>query len=90
VAAELALAACYEIALTRERPQLRPAAGFLARAVLAAGAALVPVLLLGLPSLAAALLGTAIYGLALILLGAVPPELRHAVLKRDPKSLDPS
>jgi O-antigen/teichoic acid export membrane protein len=78
-AAELALAACYEVSLTRGRPQLRPSAGFLWRAALAAAAAL-PVLLLGLPSLAQALVGLAIYAGVLIALGAVPPELRHALL----------
>ena len=81
MAAELALAVCYEVALTRDRPQLRASAGFLWRAVLAAAAALL-VLLLGLPSLAAALLGLAIYGGVLVALGAVPPELRHALLPK--------
>ena len=79
MAAELALAACYEVSLTRDRRQLRPSASFLWRAVLAAAAAL-PVLLLGLPSLVTALLGLAIYTAVLIALGAVPPELRHALL----------
>ena len=86
VAAELALAVCYEISLTRNRPQLRPSAGFLWRAALAAAAAL-PVLLLGLPSLAAALAGLAVYVGVLAALGAVPPELRHALLpKGGPKA----
>jgi O-antigen/teichoic acid export membrane protein len=80
LAAELTLAVCYEVALTRSRPQLRPSGGFLSRAALAAAAALVPMLLLGLPSLAAALVGLAIYGGVLIVLGVVPPELRHALL----------
>ena len=80
-AAELALAACYEVSLTRNRRQLRPSAGFLWRAACAAAAAL-PVLLLGLPSLAAALIGLAVYGAVLAVLGAVPPELRHALLSR--------
>jgi O-antigen/teichoic acid export membrane protein len=80
LAAELALAVSYEISLTRGRPQLRPSAGFLPRAVIAAAVALVPVLLLGLPSLAAALVGVALYGGALMALGAVPSELRHALL----------
>ena len=82
VAAELALAACYEVALTSERPQLRLSAGFLGRALLAVAVAVVPVLLLGLPSLVAALAGTAVYGAALMLLGVVPPQLRYAVLRK--------
>jgi O-antigen/teichoic acid export membrane protein len=80
LAAELSLAASYEVSLTRDRPQLRPSAGFLPRAAIAAVVAAVPVLLLGLPSLAAALVGLAIYGGVLVALGAVPPELRHALL----------
>jgi O-antigen/teichoic acid export membrane protein len=79
LAAELTLAVCYEVSLTRGRPQLRPSAGFLPRAAIAAAVALAVVLLLGLPSLAAALVGMAIYGGVLIALGAVPPELRHAL-----------
>jgi O-antigen/teichoic acid export membrane protein len=79
MAAELTLAVCYEVSLTRDRPQLRPSAGFLWRAACAAAAAL-PVLLLGLPSLLAALAGLTIYVGVLIALGAVPPELRHALL----------
>jgi O-antigen/teichoic acid export membrane protein len=79
LAAELTLAVCYEVALTRGRPQLRPSRGILPRAALAAAAALVPMLLLGFPSLAAALVGLAIYLGVLIALGAVPPELRHAL-----------
>jgi O-antigen/teichoic acid export membrane protein len=80
LAAELSLALCYEVSLTRGRPQLRPSVGFLPRAAIAAVVAAAAVLLLGLPSLAAALVGLAIYGGMLILLGAVPPELRHALL----------
>lgn len=80
VAAELALACCYEISLTRGRAQLRPGAGFLPRAALAAAVAAVPVLVLGLPSLAAAIAGLAIYAVVLVALGAIPPELRHALL----------
>jgi O-antigen/teichoic acid export membrane protein len=80
LSAELALALSYEVSLTRGRPQLRPSAGFLPRATLAAAAAAVPVLLLGLPSLVATLVGLAIYGGVLMALGAVPPELRHALL----------
>lgn len=82
MAAELTLAVCYEVSLTRGRPQLRPSAGFLPRAAAAAAAAAVPVLLLGLPSLAAALVGLAIYSGVLIALGAVPPELRHALMPK--------
>ncbi len=90
LAAELTLALCYEISLTRGRPQLRPAAGFFPRAAFAAAAALA-VELIGLPSLAAAIVGLAIYGGVLMALGAVPPELRHAlVTSRRPKISRPA
>ena len=86
MAAELTLAVCYEVSLTRDRPQLRPSAGFLWRAACAAAAALPVLLLLGLPSLAAAVVGLVIYCGMLIVLGVVPPELRHALLpNRRPK-----
>jgi O-antigen/teichoic acid export membrane protein len=86
LAAELTLAVCYEVSLTRGRPQLRPSPGFLPKAICAAAAAVVPVLLLHLPSLAGAVVGVAIYGGVLAALGAVPPELRHAlVTSRRPK-----
>jgi O-antigen/teichoic acid export membrane protein len=88
LSAELALALSYEVSLTRGRPELRPEAGFLPRAAIAAAVAAAVVLLLGLPSLPAALVGLAIYGGGLTALGAVPPELRHALLpKRRTKTL---
>jgi O-antigen/teichoic acid export membrane protein len=82
MAAELSLAVSYEVSLTRGRPQLRPSPGFLWRAACAAAAAALPVLVLGLPSLVAALVGLAIYCGVLIALGAVPPELRHALMPK--------
>jgi O-antigen/teichoic acid export membrane protein len=82
LAAELTLAVSYEVALTRDRPELRPSKGFFPRAAASAAVAVGVVLLLGLPSLTAALVGLAIYGTGLAALGAVPPELRHALLPR--------
>jgi O-antigen/teichoic acid export membrane protein len=79
MAAELTLAASYEVSLTRGRSQLRPSASFVARAACAAALAVVPVLVLGLPSLAAAVAGMLIYGGALVALHAVPVELLHAL-----------
>jgi O-antigen/teichoic acid export membrane protein len=79
VASELTLGVCYEVALTRGRPQLRPSPSFVARAACAAAVAAVPVLVLGLPSLVAAVAGMLIYGGTLIVLRAVPVELLHAL-----------
>lgn len=76
--AELVLAACYEIALTRRRPAMRPAAGFVARVVLAAAVAVFPVLALGVGSLAAAAIGGAVYVAMLVALRTVPAELLQA------------
>jgi O-antigen/teichoic acid export membrane protein len=78
-AAELTLALCYEVSLTRGRPQLRPSLGFIARVACAAGLAVLPTILLDLSSLASALIGAVIYALALLLLRAVPVELRQAL-----------
>jgi O-antigen/teichoic acid export membrane protein len=82
LAAELTLAACYEVALTRRRPELRLPAAFVARVALAAGAALATALLLDLPPLAMTALGTLVYGAALAALGAVPAELHLALRRR--------
>jgi O-antigen/teichoic acid export membrane protein len=79
MAAELTLAASYEVSLTRGRSQLRPSASFVARAACAAALAVVPVVVLGLPSLAAAVAGMLLYGGALVALRAVPVELLHAL-----------
>lgn len=77
--AELTLAASYEVALTRRRAALRPSLGFLGRVVIAAALAIVPALILDLPSLVEAIVGAGIYGAVLMALGAVPPELRQAL-----------
>ncbi len=84
LAAELTLAACYEVALTRRRAELRLKPDFVARVALAAGIALAPMLLLGLPALPAAAIGAALYAGALVALGAVPAELREALARRGP------
>ena len=77
--AELTLAASYEVALTRRRAALRPSLGFVARVVCAAALAILPALILDLPSLVEAIIGGAIYVVALTALGAVPAELRQAL-----------
>lgn len=80
--AELTLAACYEVALTRSRAALRPSAGIVVRIVGAGLVATLPVLALGLPALVAAIAGAAIYVAALLALGAVPAELLQAFRPR--------
>jgi O-antigen/teichoic acid export membrane protein len=82
LAAELTLACCYEIALTRGRSQLRPSLGFVARVVLAVAVAGAVTAVAGLPSLPAAVLAGAVYALAAIALRVVPAEVRHALLPR--------
>jgi O-antigen/teichoic acid export membrane protein len=78
VAAELALAVGYEIALTRGQPELRPPLSFVARLALAAAIAVAVVLLAGLPSLPAAVAGAAVFAAAAAALRAVPVELFQA------------
>jgi O-antigen/teichoic acid export membrane protein len=77
--AEIVLAIGYELSLTRGRAQLRAPATYVIRIVAAAAIAVLPVSLLGLPSLAAATIGAGIYIVALTVLRAVPVELRDAL-----------
>ena len=72
--AECLLAALYLAALVRQRPGLRPAARVVPKVVLAAalgcGAFLLPV-----PDLARAACGAAAYGIAILLMRAMPPDV---------------
>lgn len=81
LAAELTLAVCYEVSLTRTRPELRFPVGSFGRVLLAALVAL-PVALLPLPSVVNALIGTLVYVAALLVQGVVPAELRQALTGR--------
>jgi O-antigen/teichoic acid export membrane protein len=82
VAAELTLALGYEWSLARGRAELRLMPSFVLRAaaafLLAGGVALA----LGVSSLAAAAIGTALYVVVALALGIVPAEIRHALLRR--------
>jgi O-antigen/teichoic acid export membrane protein len=82
VVAEFTLALCYEWALSSERPELRLASGFALRAAAAMVLAGAVALALGLSSLASAVVGLALYIAALLGLGIVPAEIRHALLPR--------
>jgi O-antigen/teichoic acid export membrane protein len=78
-AAELTLGACYELALTRRRRELRPTLGFIGRTAFAAALAVAPAIALDLPSVLAVVTGAAIYVGALFALRVVPTELRQAL-----------
>ena len=80
--AELVLALSYELAITRGRPELRPEARFVARVIVAAVVACVPMVLLGLPSLAMAVIGGVVYAGAALALRVVPTELLDAFRSR--------
>jgi O-antigen/teichoic acid export membrane protein len=82
VAAELTLASGYEFSLSRKRAAVQLDPGFVLRAsaaTLAAGAAAV---VLGVPSLVSAVLGSAFYVAALLALGIIPAEIREAIFRR--------
>jgi O-antigen/teichoic acid export membrane protein len=82
VAAEFTLALCYEWSLSFERPELRFASGFALRAAAAMVFAGAVALSLDVSSLASAIVGTALYIAALLALGIVPAEIRHALMPR--------
>lgn len=79
VLGEATLAAGSLLALLRGHPGLRPAGRIAARGLLAALPWLALLLVPGLPSVAAAVLGLAGYAAALVALRAVPEELRAMV-----------
>lgn len=82
-ATEFALAGAYWWSLTRSKARLRPSMALLPKVLLAAGAAGVAALVLPLPSILLWAIGSAIYLSLIVLLRALPPELLHAVLRRD-------
>jgi O-antigen/teichoic acid export membrane protein len=82
VAAELTLGLSYEWALSHKRPELRLDPSFVlkaATATLLAGAAASA---FGLPPVLAAVLGSALYIVALLVLGIIPAEIRAALFRR--------
>jgi O-antigen/teichoic acid export membrane protein len=82
VSAELTLAVSYELALSRGRPDLRMPLSLVARvagaAVVAGGIAVAT----GLGSVPATIIGSVIYGVVLLLVRAVPGELRELLPRR--------
>jgi hypothetical protein len=82
VAAELTLGLSYERALSRGRPELRLDVRFVLRAAVAALAAGAVASVLALPSVAATVVGVALYLAALLVLGIIPAEIREALFRR--------
>lgn len=77
VSAEALLAVGYAISLARADGDLRPRAGTAPRVLLAGAVAIAAALASGLASLPSTLLGVAVYAGLLVLLGAMPHELRE-------------
>jgi hypothetical protein len=84
VVAELTLAVSYESSLSSIRPESRLKLSFVLRAVAATLLAGVAASVVGLPSVAAAVLGSALYVVALLALGIIPPEIREGIFRRHP------
>jgi O-antigen/teichoic acid export membrane protein len=85
VGAEATLAVACAAGLSRARPDLRPVLDFVPRLALALSAALVPALLLPLPSVALAALAGATYLVALLAVRGIPPEVFSALRGREPE-----
>lgn len=81
VLGETTLAVGYALALLRGRPDLRPEVGRPLRAVLATGPGLL-LLLTPVPSIPAALLAVAVFGVLLVVLRAVPDEILDLLPRR--------
>jgi O-antigen/teichoic acid export membrane protein len=82
--AEVVLVSSLAAVLIRRHPVLRPSLAAVPRVALAAVLAGATVLIPGIPDLVAAALATLIYGGALVVLRAVPPELLAEIRRRRP------
>jgi O-antigen/teichoic acid export membrane protein len=82
VVAELTLALSYEWSLSHEQPELHLDLGFVLRAAAATLVAGGAASALGLPSVAAAIVGVVLYLAVLLALGIIPPEIRQALFRR--------
>ncbi|MEA2155985.1 MAG: hypothetical protein QOE11_2125 [Solirubrobacteraceae bacterium] len=87
IGGELWLATVYLVVLVRADPALRPPVKVLGPVAVASAVAVGPVLALGLPSLAAGLVGTALYLLALWVMRAIPQEIFEQ-LRRNPVQVE--
>jgi O-antigen/teichoic acid export membrane protein len=77
VLGELTLCIAAAVALRRANPRLSPALGNVPKIALAAALGAAVILVPGIPSIVAAVLGVAIYAVVLLRLGGVPAELIH-------------
>jgi O-antigen/teichoic acid export membrane protein len=82
-ATEFVLAAAYWVSLSRSRAGMRPSLALLPKVLLAAAAAEALALLVPLSSIALWAIGSLVYVLLLLAMRAFPPELVHALLRRD-------
>jgi O-antigen/teichoic acid export membrane protein len=81
-ATEFVLAATYAVLLVRGRRDLRPSLSVVPRVVLAAALAVGPMLLLGPPSVVAAVVASAVFFAVLLATRALPPEVIQALRRR--------
>jgi O-antigen/teichoic acid export membrane protein len=81
--AEIALGAVQYLAAVRRRPSLRPSARVVPRVALAAGLALTPLAIAGLPTVVRLLISSALFAAVLAGTRAFPPELADLLRRRD-------
>jgi O-antigen/teichoic acid export membrane protein len=74
--AEIVAAIALAALVVRGRPQLRPSLRVLPRVALAAALGLTPLAMSGVPVIARIAISTALFGVVLLLTGALPPEVR--------------
>lgn len=77
--AEIVAAIVLGVAVIRGRPQLRPSMRVLPRAALAAALGLTPLAMTGVPVIARIAISTTLFGITLLITGALPPELRALI-----------
>lgn len=82
-ATEFALAAAYWVSLSRSPARMRPSLALAPKVLLAAAAAGALALVVPLPSIVLWAIGSLVYVLLLLATRAFPPELVHALLRRD-------
>ena len=79
VVAEIVAAIVLAVAVIRGRPQLRPSMRILPRVALAAALGLSPLAMTGVPVIARIAISTTLFGIVLLITGALPSELRALI-----------
>jgi O-antigen/teichoic acid export membrane protein len=79
VAAETIAAIALAVAVIRGRPRLRPSMRVLPRVALAAALGLAPLAMTGVPVIVKLVISTTLFGIALLVTRALPPELRALI-----------